>query len=75
MLFQICVFIEIVKLFEYKFFSNYSVLLFLHEFFIRIIVLIWDRHNLFKGEVYIQHLAVLKERHERRMACLLKLNN
>ena len=31
--------------------------------------------NLFKGEVYIQHLAVLKERHERRMACLLKLNN
>jgi hypothetical protein len=37
--------------------------------------LIWDRNNLFKGEVYIQHLAVLKERHERRMACLLKLNN
>jgi hypothetical protein len=30
---------------------------------------IWDRHNLFKGEVYIQHLAVLKEKHERRMAC------
>jgi hypothetical protein len=30
---------------------------------------------MFKGEVYIQHLAVLKEMHERRMACLLKLNN
>ena len=27
------------------------------------------------GDVYIQHLAVLRERHERRMACLLKLNN
>jgi len=27
------------------------------------------------GEVYIQHLVVIKERHERRMACLLKLNN
>ena len=35
-------------------------------------ILIWDRHNLFKGKVYIQHLAVLNER---RMACLLKLNN
>ena len=35
-------------------------------------ILIWDMHNLFKGKVYIQHLAVLNER---RMACLLKLNN
>ena len=25
-----------------------------------VMVLIWDRYNLFKGEVYIQHLAVLK---------------
>jgi hypothetical protein len=37
--------------------------------------LIRDRHNLLKGEVYIQHLAVLKKKHERRMECLLKLNN
>jgi hypothetical protein len=31
--------------------------------------------QLFKGEVCMQRLAVLKERHERRMVCLLKLNN
>jgi hypothetical protein len=39
MLFQICVFIEMVKLFEYKHFEIISQFLLSHEFFIRFIVL------------------------------------
>jgi hypothetical protein len=43
--------------------------------FVSVSKILSNMFNLFNGEVYIQHLAALKERHERRMACLLKLQN
>ena len=43
--------------------------------FVSVSKILSNMFNLFNGEVYIQHLAALKERHERRMACLLKLHN